>query len=179
APLRRSYRVPGLGSHYVVEVDGCSSQALGDEAADSEEIQEIMRLRQEAGLDTVLIDHSSSDGDGHLTIDPAGSELVESLYTEQIDRVANGPNASTYTEAREQVYDLAEQELDGNYLNGATPDTILESAPVQEYLDQCREDGVNPDPDEVGNLVQGEVERLEREQQALAEYCIQNDPRTN
>lgn len=154
----------GMGE---VDSPGPVEQALGDETADSEEIQEILRLREEAGLDTVLIDHSSDNGDGHLTIDPGdapygdpgGAALVESLYTEQIDRMANGEETSPFTEARERVYQVAQQEQDSNPYE-ISGDRIFESAEVQEYLDGCRLAGSEPDADRVAEIAQEEIERL-------------------
>lgn len=141
------------------------SQALGDEAADAPEIQDILARREELGLTTVVVDHDSDDGGGHLTIDPGGSDLVETIVDEQIDRVDHGGAQSDLTDARELVYGIGDRGSQDFGIRDITGDSVFESDAVQTYLDQA---GTEVDLDELEAIANAEL--LDQMQAETDEY---------
>ncbi|MBI2710409.1 MAG: alpha/beta hydrolase [Actinobacteria bacterium] len=134
----------GDGALFWYELTG--PEALGDEAADSEQIREIMRRRSAAGVATTLVDQDNADGDGHLSLDPARGAhgLVRSMYQEQIDRVTSPTGASSpQTSAREWLY--------RSYPGAA--DWLMQNVRVQDLFDMAQAQGRPVSTGELRRLV--------------------------
>lgn len=66
-------------------------EALGDESVDSAEVRSVVEARTDAGVPTIVVDHDSEAGAGHLGLGPGpDQDLVRSLYDSQIDRLGPG-----------------------------------------------------------------------------------------
>lgn len=122
-------------------------QALGDEAADGRGITALVEWREAMGLDTQVVDHDSGAGDGHLGLNPNGDQtLVRSLTQEEIDRDADGGTGQR--ELREWLFET---------YDWTSPEEILDHPPIQEYLDECQEAGVDPDPQHVRMIIERDL----------------------
>lgn len=121
--------------------------ALGDEAADGPWLELLVEWRGMAGLDTQVVDHDSSAGDGHLGLTPDdGQGLVRSLVQEQVDRLEG---ASEQTEVRQWVYET--------YSSGSQADVIIDHPAIEAYFDSQQEAGLAPTIEDVQHIIDTEV----------------------
>ncbi len=120
--------------------------ALGDEASDGGSLNDLIEWREQAGLDTAVVDHDSSAGDGHLGLAPDHDQgLVRSLTQEAIDRIDGGP--SPQTEVREWLF----EEYDD-----WTASILIDHPAVEAYLDEQQAAGRPPAVADVERILQGE-----------------------
>lgn len=109
-------------------------EALGDEASDGDGLRELVEWRENAGLDTTVVDHDSAAGDGHLGLTPDHDQgLVRSLTQEAIDRIDAG--SSPQTGVREWLFDTYDDH---------TASTLIDHPAVERYLDDQQEAGRPP-----------------------------------
>ena len=152
------------GALFWYELQG--PEALGDEAADAQNIKDIQSARDGQHLETDIVDQNSDDGDGHLGIDPHSSELVQALVNEQAARAAGGGTA--LTTARRSIYAAGNEvafSFDHMTVNG---DTVFESDAVQ---DELRRQGAHPDLAAIERVAKAEAAR---QRKAITDYIIEH-----
>lgn len=123
------------------------TEALGDEASDAEEIQELLARREDAGDTTTIIDHDDQGGgfadEGHLGLRPDDNSLVDWMVDSQIEGITG--DADTPLEAAESLVHAMYPDDGGE---------IWDSGLVQGYLEECEANGVEPNLTVVSQLAQ-------------------------
>lgn len=123
--------------------------ALGDEASDGMWLNLLTDWREQAGLDTQVVDHNSDVGDGHLGLTPDHDNgLVRSLYQEQVDRVDG-------TEGQAGVRRWIYEEWSGSSATEA--DEIIDHPSIEAYFDRQQALGLPPSRDEVLRIIRTDI----------------------
>lgn len=123
--------------------------ALGDEASDGYWLNQLTDWREQAGLDTQVVDHNSDVGDGHLGLTPDHDNgLVRSLSQEQVDRVDG-------TEGQAEVRRWIYEEWSGPSATEA--DVIVDHPAIEAYFDRQQAAGRPPTVADVERIIRTEV----------------------